>query len=88
MLLLALALAVAPLAAALVASPALLLPFVAVAHALPALALLPFVPRGALPPSPALRAYVLPGLAIGILSPASTYLARALDDWDCPEDVR
>ena len=78
MLLLALALAVAPLAAALVAPPAFLLPLVAAAHALPALALVPFVPRVALPPPQALRAYVLPGLSIGILSPASTYLARAL----------
>ena len=76
MLLLAMALAVAPLAAALVASPALLLPFVAVAHALPAFALLPFVPRGARPMPTGLRTYVLPGIAIGILSPASTYLVR------------
>ena len=113
MLLLALALALAPLAAAVAAPVALVLPIVAVAHALPGLALLAFVPRGAwwrsvaarraepapplrpadpvaapLPPPAALaaepravsplRAYVLPGLVIGILSPASTWAARAL----------
>jgi len=67
------------LAAAVAAPPARILEFLALAHALPAAAML-FVPRpGGVPrrsQDRALERYILPGLVIGILSPASMLAAR------------
>jgi len=81
MLALALGSAALAIAAAAAAPPPLLLEAVAAAHAMPALVLM-FVWRALHRPGLAaphgLRRYVLPGLAIGILSPLSLLAARAL----------
>jgi PST family polysaccharide transporter len=82
MLALALFSAVIPLAAALLAPPERIAAFVAVAHAVPALAVFFALKRTLGKPrfrasSHPLRRYILPGLVIGILSPASMLVARA-----------
>lgn len=83
MLALAVASAVLAVAVAAFAPPGHLLAFLVVAQALPA-AIALFVGRPAQAPghfrsrSHPLRRYVLPGVAIGILSPASTLAARAV----------
>lgn len=83
MLGLALASAVLALAVAAFASPGRLLGFLVIAQALPAAAVL-FVGRPGESPgrfrsrSHPLRRYLLPSVAIGILSPASTLAARAV----------
>jgi hypothetical protein len=77
MLALALTGALLPLTAALAMPEGLVLASVALAHALPALLLLFFVPRAGHAPA-GLGRYVLPGLSIGILSPASMLAARAI----------
>ncbi len=68
------------LAAAVAAPPARILELLAIAQALPAAAML-FVPRpGGVPrrsQDRALERYILPGLVIGILSPASMLAARS-----------
>jgi enterobacterial common antigen flippase len=69
------------LAAAAAAPRGLVLEFLVVAYALPALVLLCVEPAAAAAPRSldgSLRRYVLPGLAVGILSPASMLLARGL----------
>ena len=82
MLLLAAGSAALPLAAALLAPMNQLAMLVVLAHAAPGLALLLAMKRPQAPPrfrtsSHPLRRYVLPGLAIGILSPLSMLVARA-----------
>jgi hypothetical protein len=85
MLALAAALALVPLGAALAApgAPAMLLALVTLAHAVPAAALAAFLPWRSAPGAAsherlALRRYLLPGISIGILSPASLIAARAI----------
>jgi hypothetical protein len=94
MLALAASLALVPLAAALTApaASALLLALVALAHAAPAAAFAAFLPwRGAPGAAPharlALRRYLLPGISIGILSPASLIAARAILSADLSWDA-
>lgn len=81
MLALAAGSSIVSLAAAAVAPAPLLLETLTAAHAVPVLLLLVFRPSlfGARPTEyRVLRRYVLPGLAIGILSPASLLASRAL----------
>lgn len=74
---LALVTAILPLAAALLAPGGALLWWLVAAQALPALVLLAFPLRG-VPRTPhAISRYVLPGISIGVLSPASLLVARA-----------
>jgi O-antigen/teichoic acid export membrane protein len=79
---LAAASALVAIAAAAWAPPGRMLEWLLVAQAAPALALAAVWRRRAQPPDPAqaaaLRRYILPGVAIGILSPASLLAARAL----------
>ena len=74
--------ALVAIAAAAWAPPDRMLEWLLVAQAAPALALAAVWRRRSRPPEPAqaagLRRYILPGLAIGILSPASLLAARAL----------
>lgn len=81
MLGLALASAATPLAAALVAPRAWMLELMTLACAVPALVIF-LVPHAARPPERAddraLQSYVLPGIVIGILSPASLLVARSV----------
>lgn len=81
MLALAVASAVASLALAVLAPRAFVLELIIVAQAVPAAVLL-FVPHRADAPKRAedhaLQRYILPGVAIGILSPASMVVARSL----------
>jgi PST family polysaccharide transporter len=82
MLALALGSAALALAVAALAPPRLVLPLLAVTQAAPALVLFLLRPVAAKPRfrarSHPLRRYVLPGLAIGILSPASMLVARGV----------
>jgi hypothetical protein len=79
MLALALATALLPLGAALGVPGEHVVVAIVLAHAAPALVLLAFVPRaGGGEHRAALCAYVLPGLSVGILSPASMLVARAI----------
>jgi O-antigen/teichoic acid export membrane protein len=82
MLALALFSAALPLAAAVFAPPERIAALVAIAHAVPAIAVLFAVKRSSGKPrfresAHPLRRYILPGLVIGILSPASMLIARA-----------
>jgi hypothetical protein len=77
MLALAFATALLPLGAALAMPEGLILGSAALALAAPALLLLFFLPRPAAAPA-GLERYLLPGLSIGILSPAAMIAARAL----------
>lgn len=81
MLALALASGILPLAAALAAPHEWLLASITLACAVPALVIF-LVPHGARPreraDDRALRSYLLPGVAIGILSPASLLVARSV----------
>jgi O-antigen/teichoic acid export membrane protein len=77
MLALAAALALIPLAAAIAMPEGSILICVALAHATPALLLLFFIPSAGTATTGVGR-YVLPGLSIGILSPASMLAARAI----------
>ncbi|MFL6572377.1 MAG: hypothetical protein ACJ8G4_11530 [Burkholderiales bacterium] len=81
MLALAAAAAIAPLAAALLAPAQGTLPAVLLAHAVPVAlvaAVVPWAPSGEPAHRQALRRYVLPGLSIGILSPGSMLVVRAI----------